>query len=99
MRARRRIVPLPLALIGLLLTQCQGPSPAVALPRWQWPVPENHSIANPYRAPLSAFGAGHRGIDVLVAGGSAIVAPTAATVAVAQRVVDRDVVTLRVDGN
>lgn len=99
MRVRHRVRVVTIGIAVAWLALCPGQSPALAIPRWLWPVPTNHSLSTPYRAPASPYGPGHRGIDILVAEGTAIVSPASGTLAVAQWVVDRDVVTLRVDSD
>lgn len=78
------------------------PSPASGpqqLSRWDWPVPTPHSIVRAFKAPRHRYAAGHRGIDVAAHSGSPISAPTEGVVYFAGHVVDRDVVTLVIDGD
>lgn len=74
------------------------PVAAVRLsPRWSPPFMRPLEVSEHYRAPLHRFGAGHRGIDVPASAGETIMAPASGIVSFAGRVVDRDVVTVRVD--
>lgn len=63
----------------------------------RWPVPQA-PVLRAFAAPSSAWGAGHRGIDVAAAPGETVVAATAGTVTFAGTVVDRPVVTIRMAG-
>ncbi len=60
---------------------------------WRWPVspPE---VARVFAAPPHPYGAGHRGIDLVVGETGEVRAPAAGVVAFAGRVVDRELVTL-----
>lgn len=68
-------------------------SPASA--RWTWPITPPRVTA-PFVAPAGPYAAGHRGIDIAVGPGGAVLAPTGGTLTVAQTVVDRPVVTIAV---
>ncbi len=70
----------------------QGGTDAATL-RWQWPVTPPR-IVQAYAAPPSPYAAGHRGIDLVAAPGTVVVAPSDATVHFAGVVVDRPVLTL-----
>lgn len=94
---RALLLPPLLGTVVFVLAQCHGPAPAFALPAWQWPVPSTREVARVYRAPTSPYGSGHRGIDISAPLEAEVVAPTTGIVIVAERVVDRDVVTLRID--
>ncbi len=66
---------------------------------WSWPVPAPHPIVRPFIAPLTEYGAGHRGIDVAAAPGATIMAPDDGVVFFAGTVVDRPVLSItHVDG-
>lgn len=42
--------------------------------RWQWPVEPRPEVARPFVAPLSPYGAGHRGLDLTASAGVAVLA-------------------------
>ncbi|WP_162939975.1 peptidoglycan DD-metalloendopeptidase family protein [Gryllotalpicola protaetiae] len=65
--------------------------------RWRWPTVPPGAVVQAFVAPASPYAAGHRGLDLAASPGQAVVAPAAATVQFAGIVVDRPVVTLRVD--
>jgi murein DD-endopeptidase MepM/ murein hydrolase activator NlpD len=62
---------------------------------WAWPVPFPHPIARPFIAPATAYAAGHRGIDISAASGSAVTAPADGVVYFSGVVVDRPVLSIR----
>lgn len=78
----------------MVLSSCQGSAPAVAAPRWMWPVPAGHTVLRGFVAPVSDYGRGHRGIDVRAEPGTEIIAPATGRVSFAGHVVDRDVMTV-----
>lgn len=61
--------------------------------RWRWPVTPPR-VSEPYRAPAHAYGAGHRGIDLIAPVGIDVSAVADGVVAFAGVVVDRGVVTI-----
>lgn len=61
-----------------------------------WPVPQA-PVLRAFAAPSTRWGAGHRGIDVAAAPGETVVAATSGTVTFAGTVVDRPLVTVRMD--
>jgi len=63
--------------------------------RWQWPVDPPHTVTRPFQAPTTAYGPGHRGIDIAAAPGAEVRAPADGTVSFAGVVVDRPVVSIR----
>ncbi|UOR00298.1 M23 family metallopeptidase [Leucobacter allii] len=73
--------------------------PATAAPerRWTPPLGRALDVVGPYRAPPHRYGAGHRGIDLAAHPGETVVAPVAGTVSFSGVVVDRPVLSLRVD--
>lgn len=62
-----------------------------------WPVPQA-TVLRAFAAPSTRWGAGHRGIDVAAAPGETVVAAASGAVTFAGTVVDRPVVTVRMDG-
>ncbi|MCU1552301.1 MAG: family metallopeptidase [Glaciihabitans sp.] len=86
---------LALALVApLSLSPLSQPlaSDAAATPLWAWPVRGAHVIVRPFIAPVTRFGAGHRGIDIAAAGD--VLAPADGVVHFAGVVVDRPVISL-----
>lgn len=77
-----------------------GPvSPGVAAPRWRWPLSPRPVVVRPFDAPASAWGRGHRGLDLAAAPGDAVGAVEAGTVTHAGVVAGRGTVTvLHADG-
>ncbi|MBF4623967.1 M23 family metallopeptidase [Clavibacter sp. VKM Ac-2872] len=73
------------------------PAAATATPaaRWAWPVDPPHAITRPFQAPTTAYGPGHRGIDIAAPPGAAVRAPADGTVSFAGFVVDRPAVSIR----
>jgi leucine dehydrogenase len=55
-------------------------------------------VLRPFRAPLTAYGSGHRGIDLPAAAGTTVSAPAAGVVYFAGRVVDRPVLSIEHGG-
>ena len=70
----------------------------VALTPWSWPVAPPHDIVRPYIAPLTTYGAGHRGIDIAAPLGATVYAPDDGVVSFAGVVVDRPVLSILHDG-
>jgi len=64
--------------------------------RWTWPLSPPRVIA-PFAAPPGPYAAGHRGIDLAATPGAQVMAPAGGVLTVAQTVVDRPVVTIKVD--
>ncbi|KAA9110706.1 murein hydrolase activator EnvC family protein [Microbacterium rhizomatis] len=60
---------------------------------WVWPVAVVH-VVRPYLAPSHPYGAGHRGIDLEAAVGSAVRAPAAGTIAFVGEVAGRGILTI-----
>ena len=67
---------------------------ASAVDQWTWPVTGRHILIRGFEAPATRYSAGHRGIDIAAAVGSAVTAPTAGVVRFAGVVVDRPTITL-----
>ncbi|HEY0249037.1 MAG TPA: peptidoglycan DD-metalloendopeptidase family protein [Gryllotalpicola sp.] len=65
--------------------------------RWSWPISPPGAILRPFEAPAGPYAAGHRGIDIAAGPGEAVLAPAAGTVTFTGVVVDRPVVTIRLD--
>jgi len=61
---------------------------------WAWPIDGVRAVANPYRAPAHAYGAGHRGIDIVATTDGAVRAPADGIVAFRGSVVDRPLLTI-----
>lgn len=72
-----------------------APAPPASSARWDWPL-SPPQITAPFQAPATPYAAGHRGIDIAAVPGQAVVAPTGGVLTVAQVVVDRPVVTIKV---
>lgn len=70
-------------------------SPAAA--RWYPPLGPPLQLEEPYRQPPTPYAAGHRGIDLPVSTGSTVYAPAGGVVSFVGKVVDREVVSIRVD--
>lgn len=68
---------------------------AGAVARWEWPVDPPHTVTRPFQAPATAYGPGHRGIDIQAGPGAEVRAPADGTVSFAGVVVDRPVVSIR----
>ncbi|MFT2692697.1 murein hydrolase activator EnvC family protein [Clavibacter zhangzhiyongii] len=66
-----------------------------AAPRWSWPVDPPHVVTRPFEAPTTAYGPGHRGIDVAADPGAEVRAVADGTVSFAGVVVDRPVVSVQ----
>jgi murein DD-endopeptidase MepM/ murein hydrolase activator NlpD len=62
---------------------------------WTWPVDPPHELLQTFRAPASAYAAGHRGIDVTARPGSPVRAVADGVVSFAGVVVDRPVLSIQ----
>lgn len=87
---------------GVSPTVHSGSGSAVAAPqpratRWLPPIGYALNVTAPFRAPAHRYAAGHRGFDLVAAPSELVSAPAPGTVTFAGRVVDRDVVSVRVD--
>jgi len=76
------------------LAPSAGPA-AAAGAAWRWPIPPPHTVLRPFRAPLTAYGSGHRGIDLPAEPGTVVLAPAAGIVFFAGTVVDRPVLSIQ----
>ena len=89
-----------LVILSVLLSASVSPVPTVAhavagtTASWAWPVPAPHPIERPFIAPESAYGAGHRGIDISSTDKAVIRAPADGVVYFSGVVVDRPVLSI-----
>ncbi|WP_435532174.1 M23 family metallopeptidase [Rhodococcus antarcticus] len=78
-----------------------APPPGAVAPTgdYGWPVPGWPRVARPFDPPESTYGAGHRGVDLVAAPGTAVLAAGSGTVAFAGPLAGRGVVSvLHADG-
>ncbi|GAA4171191.1 peptidoglycan DD-metalloendopeptidase family protein [Gryllotalpicola koreensis] len=85
------------AALVLAPARAAGTDATAAGPHWRWPTSPPGAIIEPFVAPPGPYAAGHRGLDVAASPGQSVLAPTSAVVQFSGVVVDRPVVTLRVD--
>jgi len=78
-------------LVGAVLLVLVSPASADAGP-WGWPLAGSPGVARPYVPPLSAYGAGHRGVDLLGVPGRPVLAAGSGTVTYAGLLAGRGVV-------
>ena len=81
----------------LVLLGAWGNSPAsagVLSFSWIWPVDAPHSVVREFIASESAYGRGHRGIDIAAVAGSAVRAPASGRVLFSGEVAGRGVLTI-----
>lgn len=69
-----------------------GPVPVAAA--WTWPVAGAPVVERPFQPPLTAYGPGHRGVDIAAEVGSTVVSPAAGVVLFAGPVAGRSIVTV-----
>jgi murein DD-endopeptidase MepM/ murein hydrolase activator NlpD len=62
---------------------------------YAWPTPGWPRVGRPYQLPQTAYGAGHRGVDLLAAAGTAVLAAGAGTVVFAGELAGRGVVSVQ----
>ena len=62
--------------------------------RWQWPVRPRPAVVRPFVAPVSAYAAGHRGLDLAASEGATVLAVEAGVVAHAGVVAGRGTVSV-----
>lgn len=84
-----------LSAAALLLTGASPPPAVPAPPRWRAPLVGPVVVLEAVDAPDPDWLPGHRGVDLLALPGEPVLAAGPGTVAVAARVVDRGVVTVR----
>ena len=80
-------------MIPLIVVLLMGLIPPPPQAVWEWPTSGDHLIIRDFTAPLTPWGAGHRGLD-LAAEDSDIVAPTGGTISFSGWVVNRGVLTI-----
>lgn len=74
-------------------------TPTAAMPApWSWPTAPPHRIVAGFVAPLTAYSSGHRGIDLLAAAGTPVLAPEDGVVSFVGLVVDRPVISISQGG-
>jgi hypothetical protein len=78
-------------LVALLVPFVLIPPPPPA--QWHWPTEGPQHIVRDFAAPLTPWGAGHRGLD-LAATGTTVFAPTSGVVTYSGMVVDRGVLSI-----
>ncbi len=64
-------------------------------PRWRWPLAPRPPVVRPFRAPVSVYGPGHRGLDLGAREGSPVLAVEAGRVTHAGSVAGRGTVTVQ----
>lgn len=74
-------------------------APAGAPVRWTAPVGERLDVLRAFERPVHDYAPGHRGIDLRAPAGAAVHAPVAGTVTFVGTVVDRGVLSIRVDAH
>ena len=80
-----------LVLVVLLLGVPAGPAAADSGP-WRWPLDGPRAVSRPFAPPASAYGAGHRGADVVGSPGAAVRASAAGRITYAGLLAGRGVV-------
>lgn len=88
----RALLAILLALIGAPLSA--APAAADTGP-WGWPLAGPHAVSRDFAPPTSAYGAGHRGVDLPAAPGAAVRAAGAGRVTYAGLLAGRGVVVVR----
>lgn len=66
--------------------------------RWHWPLHPRPPVLRPFRAPVSTYGAGHRGLDLAAADGAPVLAVERGVVTHAGVVAGRGTVTIAHEG-
>ncbi|MFC5338575.1 M23 family metallopeptidase [Leucobacter denitrificans] len=89
--------------VGTLLPGLMLVSTVLSVPaessKWQPPVEDPLRVSGPYRAPASPYASGHRGIDLPAQPGKSVIAPVAGSVSFVGYVVDRPVLSIRIDSH
>ncbi|MCU1445876.1 M23 family metallopeptidase [Cryobacterium sp.] len=67
--------------------------------QWTWPVGPSHELQRSFQAPATSYGAGHRGIDIVVGTGAPVHAPADGVVSFTGVVVDRPVLSIQHAGD
>lgn len=80
----------PSLLVTLLVISLIPPPPVAT---WEWPTEGPHIVLREFRAPLTPWGPGHRGLD-LAASGTTVRAPVAGVVSFSGLVAERGVLTV-----
>lgn len=80
--------------LGALLVGTAGSAPPI---RWLPPIESPLRVSGYYKAPPSPYASGHRGIDLPAGQGDVVLAPASGTVSFVGQVVDRPVLSIRVD--
>lgn len=95
------LLPTLAALLVTFLTPAPAPAPIAApvpAPASTWPVGSRPAVVRGWSPPATAYGAGHRGVDLTAAAGSALRAVAPGRVSFAGRVAGRGVVAVELDG-
>ncbi|PXY28332.1 peptidase [Prauserella muralis] len=74
------------------------PALAADEPRFGWPLSPTPAVARPFRPPPSAYGAGHRGVDLAARPGQDVLAAGTGFVVFAGTLAGRGVVSIEHDG-
>lgn len=61
---------------------------------WAWPLDAPRQVIRPFEAPATRYSAGHRGVDIAAAGGTAVLAPADGVVSFTGIVVDRPLLSI-----
>lgn len=86
----------PVAPVAPVAPVIGSPSPSPrSVARWQWPLLPRPPVVRPFRAPRSAWGAGHRGLDLAARAGAPVLAVEAGRVTHAGVVAGRGTVSVR----
>lgn len=88
---------LVVAALAVLAVMSLGAGPAAAestAPGFDWPLPGTPQVGRPFAPPASAWGAGHRGVDLLADVGSPVLAAGSGRVTYAGLLAGRGVVTV-----
>ncbi len=89
-----RATPAPTVVATSLVGSGPATSAAAHRARWRWPVLPRPPVARAFRAPLTTYGAGHRGLDLAVADGTPVLAVEPGVVTHAGLVAGRGTVTV-----